>query len=204
MSLIYLLFTNVFLYALADAGWHFSFIPGRIPPWLVFGRGLLAALVCLVVPNVISDMYFVIAEKNRTIKLLEQSCVVTDNSFTGVGESMFTLFDVKGDLKLSVRSSNLFYIESDDNYIKVWYTDNSDHLKHYVIRCRLKTIEDSFRETSLIRCHRQYIVNSLNVKMLRKDPDGYNIYMSCDEVPPIPVTKTYKPQILAFFNDKLA
>ena len=105
-------------------------------------------------------------------------------------------------MKLSVSLSNLFYIESDDNYIIVWYSDNKGNLKKYMIRCRLKTVEESFRGSSLVRCHRKYIVNMDKVKVLRKEKDGYELDLENDAIPPIAITKTYAENVLSRFTPK--
>lgn len=175
----------------------------KVPPQenfgIVYGRALLYGIICLGVPNLISGMYHVIADKNRTIQILAQNNVMTDSSSTDKGETIFTMYDMRGALKLSVKSSNLYYVESDDNYIKAWYSDSKGEMKMYMIRCRLKTIEDNFKGTSLIRCHRQYIVNSENVRMLKKEPDGYFLHLDNDSIPPIPVSKTYLSTIISLF-----
>ena len=113
-----------------------------------------------------------------------------------------TLFDNSGSLKLSVNIDNLYYIESDDNYIKVWYTDNKGELKQYMLRCRLKTVEESFKGSSLVRCNRKYIVNIKKVSTLRKESSGYVIDLGKEEIPALPVTKTYTDAILSYFTDQ--
>ena len=112
-----------------------------------------------------------------------------------------TLFDNSGDLKLCVSASNLYYIESDDNYIVVWYTDSKGDLKRYMLRCRLKTVEESFRGSSLVRCHRKYIVNMDKVKVLRKEKDGNKGDLHQAPIAPIPITKTYSENVLSRFNN---
>ena len=64
----------------------------------------------------------------------------------------------------------------------------------------LKTIEESFKGTSLIRCNRKYIVNVDKIKVLRKEDDGYVIDLDNEEVPPIAVTKTYVQNVLSRFS----
>lgn len=113
-----------------------------------------------------------------------------------------TLFDNNGSLKLSLSPENLFYIESDDNYIKVWYTDSKGELKQYMLRCRLKTVEESFKDSGLIRCNRKYIVNIKKVRMLRKESDGYVLDIDNESIPPIPVTKTYTDSVLSYFTEQ--
>ena len=145
-------------------------------------------------------MYFAIQDKNQTIRLMNYSNVVLDENVTPSKLEKITLFDNSGDLKLCVSASNLYYIESDDNYIIVWYTDGKVGLKRYMLRCRLKTVEESFKGSSLVRCHRKYIVNMDKVKVLRKEKDGYELDLDNDSIPPIPITKTYSENVLGHFN----
>lgn len=139
-------------------------------PWAIFGRTLLYASIALGVPYLIAGMYFAIIDKNKTIRLMNYDNVVSDESIKPETQKI-TLFDNSGSLKLSLSPENLYYIESDDNYIKVWYTDNKGELKQYMLRCRLKTVEESFKDTGLVRCHRKYIVNIKKVKVLRKESE---------------------------------
>jgi DNA-binding LytR/AlgR family response regulator len=113
-----------------------------------------------------------------------------------------TLFDNSGTLKLSVSPDNLYYIESDDNYIKVWYTDSKGDLTQYMLRCRLKTVEDSFKGTGLVRCNRKYIVNINKVSLLRKENEGYVLDLCNAEIPPLPITKTYLDTVLGYFTEQ--
>ena len=129
--------------------------------------------------------------------------VVTDEPIKSESQKhKITLFDNSGTLKLSLNPDNLYYIESDDNYIKVWYTDSKGELKQYMLRCRLKTVEESFRGSSLVRCHRKYIVNMSKVSMLRKESEGYILDLDNDSIPPISVTKTYTDIVLSHFTEQ--
>ena len=171
-----------------------------VPPARIFSKALFYGVICLITPYTLSGMYYAILDKNRTIRLMSSKGFASDQEpFHGV-ESQITLFDNSGSLKLSIKSSSLYYIESDDNYIKVWYTDSKGELKTYMLRCRLKTIEDSFKGTSLIRCHRKYIVNSDKVKVLRKESEGYFLDLDNMDIPPIMVTKTYMENVLSRFS----
>ena len=113
-----------------------------------------------------------------------------------------TLFDNSGALKFDISPSNLFFIESDDNYIQVWYTDSSGEMRKYMLRCRLKTVEDSFAGSDLVRCHRKYIINIRKVRVLSSGKDGYTIELENDSTPRIPVSKTYEQAVLARFNSR--
>ena len=162
----------------------------------IFLNAFVYCFVSLIIPYIIAGMYFAIIDKNNTIRLMNFSNVVSDEPVSPSKEQKITLFDSSGVLKLALSLSSLYYIESDDNYIIVWYTDNKGNLKKYVLRCRLKTIEESFKGSSLVRCHRKYIVNMDKVKVLRKEKEGYEIDLDNDNIPPITITKTYAGNVL--------
>ena len=171
--------------------------------WDIFGRSLLYGSIALGVPYIISGMYFAIIDKNNTIRLMNYDNVVTDEApKSDSARQKITLFDNSGTLKLSLSPENLYYIESDDNYIKVWYTDSKGELKQYMLRCRLKTVEESFKGSVLVRCNRKYIVNIEKVKILRKESDAYVLDLDNEAIPSLPVTKTYTDIVLAHFTEK--
>lgn len=168
----------------------------------VFWHSLLYHTIALGIPYLISGMYFAIIDKNNTIKLMTFENVVTDEPQKPDNKwQKITLCDNSGALKLSVSPENLYYIESDDNYIKVWYTDSKGDLQQYILRCRLKTVEESFKDSTLLRCNRKYIVNMSKVGMLRKESEGYVLELNNTSIDPIPVTKTYTDAILSYFTE---
>jgi hypothetical protein len=169
----------------------------------IFGRSILYGFIALGIPYLISGMYLAINDKNNIIRLMSYDNVVTDEIHEqDTSTQKITLFDNSGSLKMSVNINNLYYIESDDNYIKVWYTDNKGELKQYMLRCRLKTVEDSFKGSALVRCNRKYIVNIKKVSTLRKEGSGYILDLGNEMIPPLPVTKTYTDSILSYFRDE--
>ena len=170
--------------------------------WEIFTRALLYGAIALGIPYIIAGMYFAIIDKNNTIRLMNYENVVTDEPVKpDMQMHKITLFDNSGALKLSLNPDSLYYIESDDNYIKVWYTDSKGELKQYMLRCRLKTVEESFKGSGLVRCNRKYIVNINKVAMLRKESEGYVLDLSNETIPPLPVTKTYTDTVLSWFTE---
>ena len=165
----------------------------------LFMKTLLYATLALIIPNLIASLYIMVSEKEKILRLMNYSNVVSDEPVAERDEQKITLFDIGGTLRFSVRRSNLYYIESDDNYIKVWYDDGEGNIKQYMVRCRLKTVEETFRGTSLVRCHRKYIVNTERVKVLRKEGDAFVLELDTESIAPIPVTKTYEKTVLSIF-----
>lgn len=71
-----------------------------------------------------------------------------------------------------------------------------------MLRCPLKTVEDSFADSDLVRCHRKYIVNITKVKILKAEKEGYKISLGIDGADTIPISKTYEQNVLARFNSR--
>lgn len=175
---------------------------GEVTFQQIFISSAVYVAVALGVPYIVMAQYFTINEKNNTIRLLNMREVVTDSEPAAWDEEKITLFDNSGVLKLSVRQSNLYFIESDDNYIKVWYMDGAGSMKQYMLRCKLQTVEDSFAGSDLVRCHRKYIVNVSKIDVLVSQKDGYYLDLGIDSVEPIPVSKTYEDAVLERFNSR--
>ena len=167
-----------------------------------FARSFLITVFLLGVPYVMAGLYFGLRDRDNTIRLLNYGNVVTDAEPAPLEREKVTLFGDDGVMKLSISLKNLFYIESDDNYIKVWYADAGGEVKQYMLRCRLKTVEESFAGSPLVRCHRKYIVNLLRVSLISREKDGYYVNLDLAGAEPIPISKTYEEQVLSSFNSR--
>lgn len=195
ISLLYAVFTT-------EAGRTGLIEIGERDFFNILESALVFTAVSLGVPYLVSSMYFALEEKNNTIRMMNYGNVVSDMDYPDHQSKRITLFDNNGVLKFSTSAENLYFIESDDNYIKVWYMDNTGAMKQYMLRCRLKTIEDSFADSDLVRCHRKYVVNISKVKVLKAEKDGYYIDLDIESVEPIPISKTYEQAVLARFNSR--
>lgn len=173
-----------------------------LPFWVLCFKSVAYCFLAVILPSLFSMMLLDIRDKENTIRMINYGNVVSDVQLPPQQENKITLFDNNGVMKLSVNESNLLYIESDDNYVKVWYRDNGGVIKQYMLRCRLKTIEESFHDSNLVRCHRKYIINMMRVSLLSKGGDGYSITLDDESLSPIPVTKTYEENVLQRFNSR--
>ena len=195
VSLLYTLFTC--------EGYRLGIIhPALHSPWAVFVNSLEYCAVCLGAPFAFCALRSAIRDKDNTIRLMNYGNVVSDRPAAPYADKRITLFDNNGVLKFSISSDNLYFIESDDNYIRAWYMDSSGEMKQYMLRCRLKTVEDSFADSELVRCHRKYIVNIRNIAVLKAEKEGYKVDFDIDSIDPIPISKTYEQAVLARFNSR--
>ena len=99
-----------------------------------------------------------------------------------------------GDFDFALPKECVLYVETVDNYINVNYLDGN-HVSTRIIRNTMKAMEEQLQQEGFIRCHRQYLVNKLNIKSISKEKDGIVISLNgCDRV--VPVGKTYAAQLV--------
>ena len=112
---------------------------------------------------------------------------------------MINLHDNNGTLRLSINTDALYYLESEDNYMKVYYK-HKDRILSYMLRCRTRSVEESLKDTSLVRCHRSYIVNINKIQLLEEDKRMHYITLNDKSIGRIPVSKSYYDKVLALLN----
>ena len=101
--------------------------------------------------------------------------------------------DEKNQTRLSIKNSNILYIESTSNYITIYYTDENK-VKRELVRNTLKYIENQFSSHGLLRCHRSFIINIHNIEAIKKVSRSYQIKVKYVESI-IPVSKSFIPQV---------
>lgn len=112
---------------------------------------------------------------------------------------MINLYDNNNTLRLTISLDSLYYLESEDNYIKVHYKHN-DKIATYMLRCRTKSVEEALCDTVMKRCHRSYIVNISKIRFIQDEHRLHFITLDDDSIRPIPLSKSYYESILASLN----
>lgn len=108
---------------------------------------------------------------------------------------MVNLKDNSGTVRLTINIDSLYYLESDDNYIKVHYKHN-DKIASYMLRCRTKLVEQMLQGTGMVRCHRSYIVNIAKIGFVGEEHRMYYITLDDDSIKRIPVSKSYYESLM--------
>ncbi|MBQ8219928.1 MAG: LytTR family transcriptional regulator DNA-binding domain-containing protein [Bacteroidaceae bacterium] len=157
----------------------------------ILGRSILVLAFILIVPYVICVLYATTRYQRLLLDRIGMNMVndKTDNT----DPKLIHLVDSTGKLKMSISIDSLYYVESQDNYVKIYY-EADGKLCNYMLRSTTKAIENKFGEY-LIRCHRGYIVNKNKIKIFRNDRDGMYIKLTHDGIKQIPVSKSYSSNI---------
>ena len=179
ISFIYTIFTALFNLALPS-----EFFP-------IWGRSVLVLSFIIIVPYIICTQQAVNRHQRALLDRIGMN-VVNDRA-DNADPKLIHLVDSTGRLKMSVSIDSLYYVESQDNYVKIYY-EADGKLCNYMLRSTTKAIENKFGEY-LIRCHRGYIVNKNKIKIFRNDRDGMYVKLMHDSIKQIPVSKSYASNI---------
>lgn len=146
-------------------------------------------LLIIAIPYTILTLYAAYKSKTEELDMLQYKLSLSSEPSV-MYPSLVNLYDYNGALKLTINSETLYYMESQDNYVKIYY-ENHGKLLSYMLRSRTKTIEENLAETSMVRCHRSYMVNVMKINHIKKGGKSRYIVLSNNEIKPIPVSKSY-------------
>lgn len=168
----------------------------------ILPRSFCIILLIVFIPYILSYLYFALREKDMAINdLLDRYNFGHGAHPLAVNDtSAINFTDEKGTLRLSVRADHLYYIESADNYLNIYYL-NKEKPMRFMLRNSLKNMEVMLADQNMVRCHRSYIVNIRKVKIIRKEKEGLFLDLDQDGIPDIPVSKTYAEKIVELFSN---
>lgn len=223
----------------------------------IFARAVIFVPTILVIPTIISLLYFSTKAKDKRIEELEtketgsitpnniesptdnQNIVndknlhekdfnlqddfsgedmVLDNHLTGsISEptetrvekntqnpdpsqpaKIINFFDDKEELQFSLRIDHIYYVESAENYVHIYYRNKED-IERFTLRSSMKKQQEKLERYGFIRCHRSYLVNFSNILLLRKDKNGPYLDFGESGLKPIPISRTYMDAVTAYF-----
>lgn len=183
------LFGEFVLIALAYLLFTTQFIESGIP---LSARLLLRTSYCvaliLAIPYAIFGLIAANRSKTEEINALKQNQASEEPTVSSA--KIIHFYDYSGVLRLSVSADSLYYIASQDNYVEIRY-ELDGQLLNYLMRCRTTRLEKQLEGTSLIRCHRSYIVNVDNVTLFKREGARAFLALTHPDAKKIPVSKSY-------------
>lgn len=126
----------------------------------------------------------------KTLTSIEQLPAVTadHNSVSGI------ILHGSRNESLSLNLTQLLVIKAQQNYSEVIYLSQQE-IKQKLLRITLAALQEQLSSTSVIRCHRSYLVNLQNVDSINGNAQGYQLKLHQDLVT-TPVSRSY----IAAFN----
>jgi len=159
----------------------------------IFRVSILNTSLTLLLPYSVLWLYFSWRDKQRQLMEMREQPDAPSQ------KTMIPLRDEKGTLRLSLKRSDILYLQGTDNYVTVWYL-SKERLSKYLLRNTLKKMEDELLPESIIRCHRSYLVNMDRIKLIRREKEGLMLELDTPLTVLIPVSRTYMNQVLLAFG----
>lgn len=115
-----------------------------------------------------------------------------------VEHNVIQFTDERGEIRFTIASDKILYIESADNYCVVKYLKN-DKITDFVMRSSLKRLAELLINTPIQRCHRSYMINFEHITSLKKDNGEISLEFDITDIKEIPVSKSYTDKIMDSF-----
>ena len=179
LSITYTLFTELFI------------IPNPQLFLAILAKSFVVLLFILFIPYIISILFAITIHQRKLLNRIAEKRSSEKASCNPT--KLIPLIDNTGKFKMSISIDSIYYIESQDNYVKVYY-ESEGKLCHYMLRCTSKAIEDKCKGY-MIRCHRSNIVNKDKISVFNNDRENLYIKLVHNDIQPIPVSRTYASHI---------
>jgi len=155
---------------------------------------LFITLLVLAIPYSLSWLWLSLKDKRDKLEGHTE-----DTSLEFRERKMITFRDETEKLRFSIKSQDILYVESTDNYVTV-HTVEKGKIKKIMLRNTMKRLEKELEGTLIQRCHRSYMVNFENVKLVKLISANLYIYLDYMEEIRIPVSRTYAEHVHEFLN----
>ena len=170
---------------------------GKLDLAPLVGTVVLGFVGLLFVPTAVTYLILRLRETHDELVRLRQLIAHQDPAAQTPADTNVNFYVKGGRMAFSTKLSNILYIEAADNYVNIHYI-NGEKEDTFILFNSMKNIEKNFKGTSLMRCHRGYMVNAENVKLMRTDGMGLLLELNqTDKV--VPVSKSFAEPITQYF-----
>ncbi|MBR6018402.1 MAG: LytTR family transcriptional regulator [Paludibacteraceae bacterium] len=156
---------------------------GEYPYFAAVGRSAVLLFASTIYPYLVINLLF------TAIGISEEPKDADDD--------LLRLYDSTKRLKLVIAAGAIQYIQADENYVIIRYTEG-ERIKEYTLRNSMKSLEELMQQHGIVRCQRSYYVNPQHVKVLRRDKEGMIVAeLDHPDLKPIRVSPKYYDQLSA-------
>lgn len=155
----------------------------------IFRKAVANTTWMLLIPYIISFLYLYNEHLLRD---------VINNIENNKEKNVIQFRDEKDEVRFSIASEKVIYIESSDNYCAIKYLNN-DKISDFLVRNSLKKLSNDLKDTPIQRCHRSYMINFEHVASLKRDNSEISFEFDLPNIKEIPISKSYNDKIMELF-----
>lgn len=167
-------------------------------PQLLIRIPLCVALI-LAIPYSILWFYAQYKAKKEELELFK---ITHKRETMESGHHLIQFRDSQGKHKMSLSEDSVFYIESQDNYVQIFY-DLEGKLSSYLLRSTTQKIEEDLADTTIVRCRRSFLVNTSKIVRWGKERGRFTITIGQPSGKTITVTPAYYRTILTQLDNRI-
>ena len=155
----------------------------------IFRKAIANTTWMLLIPYIISFLYLY---NEHLVRMISNQ---TDEKQE---KNIIQFKDEKDEVRFTIASEKVVYIESADNYCVIKYINN-DKISDFVLRNSLKRLSSELENTSIQRCHRSYMINFEHIASLKRDNSEISFEFDIPNIKEIPISKSYSEKIMELF-----
>lgn len=155
----------------------------------IFRKAIANTTWMLFIPYIISFLY--LYNEHLVKRLISQQ----ENNKE---RNVIQFKDEKDEVRFTIASEKVIFIESSDNYSVIKYLNNNK-VSDFILRTSLKKLSNELKDTSIQRCHRSYMINFEHIASLKKDNSEISFEFDIPNIKEIPISKSYNEKIMELF-----
>ncbi len=90
-----------------------------------------------------------------------------------------------------VDPDKILYVEAQQNYVTITYVNDQNVIAKEMLRNTLSRIATALSDTSILQCHRSYLVNKSRIQQVSGNAQGLRLQLDGIEPPSVPVSRKY-------------
>ena len=160
-------------------------------PQLLIRIPMCVALI-LVIPYSLIWLYAQYKAKKEELELFK---ITHKKENMEPDRKLIKFSDSTGRHKMSINEDSIYYIESQDNYVQIFY-ELDGRMVSYLLRCSTQKIEEYLEGTTIVRCRRSFLVNTTKIIKSGRDHGRLVIKLAPPSGKELTVTPAYYRVVL--------
>lgn len=158
----------------------------------------LCVALILAIPYTIVWLYAQYKAKKEELELFK---ITHKRETIESGHRLIQFRDSQGKHKMSLSEDSVFFIESQDNYVQIFY-ELDGKLSSYLLRCSTQKIEEDLAGTAIVRCRRSFLINTSRIVRWGKERGRFTVTLDHPSGKTITVTPAYYRTLLTRLDNR--
>ena len=92
----------------------------------------------------------------------------------------------------SIDPNQIYFVEAQQNYVAIMY-ESDGSIKKEILRNTISNVANALVDTTVIRCHRSFLVNNAKVQDISGNAQGLKLHLGDMDGQTVPVSRKYIP-----------